>query len=76
MFPVYFGCAVYLLIWGVFACFGWLDADPTRAHAATILVVAIAAGLIASSLAERVSLRDSRLGDRVRGRAKKPTHIA
>jgi hypothetical protein len=52
-----------LLTWGVFACFGWLDGDPTRAHAVTILGVAIAAGLIASSLAERVSLRGSD-GDR------------
>jgi hypothetical protein len=59
MFPVYFGCAVYLLTWGVFACFGWLNGDPTRAHAVTILGVAIAAGLIASSLAKRVSLRGS-----------------
>jgi hypothetical protein len=58
-FPDYFGCAVNLLTWGVFACFGWLDGDPTRAHVVTSLVVAIAAGLVASSLAERVSLRGS-----------------
>ncbi len=74
-FSDYFGCAVNLLTWGVFACFGWLDGDPTRAQVVTILVAAVAAGLIASSLAERVPLRGSSLGDRVRGRAKKPTHI-
>jgi len=67
MFPDYFGCAVNLLTWGVFACFGWLDGDPTRAHVVMILVVAIAAQLIASNLAERVSLRGSSPGDHVRG---------
>ena len=61
-FPDYFGCAMNLLTWGVFACFGWLDGDPTRAHVVTILVAAVAAQLIASELAERVSLRGSSEG--------------
>jgi hypothetical protein len=55
-FPDHFGCAVNLLTWGVF---GWLDGNPTSAHVVTIMVAAVAAGLIASELAERVSLRGS-----------------
>jgi hypothetical protein len=58
-FSDYFGCAMNLLTWGVFACFGWLDGNPTRAHVVTILVAAVAAQLIASELAERVSRRGS-----------------